>query len=84
MAGIAFAPFFVPAAERFAFTAELSISVTCGSMILPWVVFSCRPISIQESDRICGAATIMSSNAFSVGRTARRSGSGFGPTAQMA
>lgn len=30
VAGIAFAPFFAPAAERCAFTAELSISVTCG------------------------------------------------------
>ena len=30
MAGIAFTPFFAPAAERCAFTAELSIIVTCG------------------------------------------------------
>lgn len=30
MAGIAFAPVFAPAPERRAFTAELSISVTCG------------------------------------------------------
>ena len=67
---------------------SIRISVPSGAMASrsirpPKPVSSCRPMIIHSSDRISGAATIMSSSSASLGSIASASGFGAAPTCQI-